>query len=59
MTKCNKCKEKSDLAQIPYISHEYFMFKAYRRENRLKILLTFSVIINALLLCAIILKCAG
>ena len=56
--KCNKCI-KPDMAQIPYIAHEYVMFKAYRRENRLKMLLTFSTVINAILLCVILLKCAG
>lgn len=29
----------NDLAQIPYVAHEYRMFKAYQRELRLKIAL--------------------
>jgi hypothetical protein len=31
-----------DMAQIPYIEHKHRMFKAYRRERRLKALLVCS-----------------
>lgn len=30
---------EKEMAQIPYIEHEHRMFKAYQRENRLKIAL--------------------
>lgn len=29
-------KNKSDMAQIPYIVHKCRMYKAYKRETRLK-----------------------
>jgi hypothetical protein len=32
-------KNKTDIAQIPYITHEYRMHKAYEREKRLKCIL--------------------
>lgn len=33
---------KSDMAQIPYIAHRARMYKAYKRENRLKIALALT-----------------
>ncbi len=42
--KCNKCElcDDKEMAQIPYIEHELRMYKAYRREQNLKIALVFS-----------------
>lgn len=40
--KCNKCKLNTDMAQIPYIEHKNRMYKAYRREMILKVLLVVS-----------------
>jgi hypothetical protein len=31
--------------EVPYIEHEYRMYKAYKREKRLKIMLTISNLI--------------
>ncbi len=31
--------KKINMAQIPYIEHEYRMYKAYQREKRLKYIL--------------------
>lgn len=35
--KCNECKV--NMAQIPYIEHKKRIYKAYQREQKLKILL--------------------
>ena len=35
--KCNECKV--NMAQIPYIEHKKRIYKAYKREQKLKILL--------------------
>lgn len=51
--KCNKCI-KPDMAQIPYIEHEYRMYKAYQREKRLKISLICSNIVWVLLVLILI-----
>lgn len=37
------------MAQIPYIEHEYRMYKAYQREKKLKIGLICSNIVWALI----------
>lgn len=37
--------DKKDMVQIPYIEHERRMYKAYRRENTLKVLLACSNIL--------------
>ena len=37
------------MAQIPYIEHEYRMYKAYKRENRLKCILIGTNIIWAVI----------
>lgn len=34
---CDECKETINMATIPYIEHEYRMYKAYVRERMLKI----------------------
>ena len=41
MKTCDGCKICTDenMAQIPYIEHERRMYKAYKREKRLKMLL--------------------
>ena len=49
-------KSKIDMAQIPYIEHEYRMYKAYEREKRLKLILLGT---NVLWVLAVILILAG
>ena len=41
MKTCNGCKActDKDMAQIPYIEHQRRMYKAYRREKVLSVLL--------------------
>ena len=46
--KCNKCIGNIEMAQIPYIEHEYRIYKAYEREKRLKLMLIGTNILWAL-----------
>lgn len=34
--------DEKELAQIPYVVHEYRMYEAYKRERRIKIVLGIS-----------------
>lgn len=47
-------KNVYDMAQIPYIEHEYRVFKAYKKEKRLKISLICSNIVWVLLVLILI-----
>lgn len=37
--KCRECVNNKDMAQIPFVAHEYRMELAYKREKRLKVML--------------------
>lgn len=47
--KCTNCKNNIDMAQIPYIEHEYRMTLAHIREKRLIWGLIISNVVWALL----------
>ena len=54
MNKCNECLGNVEMAQIPYIEHEYRMYKACKREKILKSILIVTNILWALIVITLV-----